>query len=102
MSGINVQKFLNTLWKFTGRKEDKYNLIEKALKVCKVLKVNPLKTPKPDIPSKKAAYDLFCKDIQKTKKELQGVHISKTSAIISKEWKKVKVSDKKMKKYKDI
>ena len=97
-----MQKFLNTLYKLTGGKEDKYNLIEKALKVCKVLKVNPLKTPKPGIPSNKAAYNLFCKDMQKTKKELQGVPISKTSAIISKEWKKVKVSDKKMKKYKDI
>ena len=61
-----------------------------------------LKTPKPDVPSKKNAYNLFCKDIQKMKKGLQSVPVSKTSAIISKEWKKVKASEKKMKKYRDI
>ena len=33
---------------------------------------------------------------------MQGVPFSKASAIISKEWKKVKVSEKKMKKYKDL
>ena len=43
----DMQKFLNTIWKFTG-KED--NFIQKALKVCKVFKVKPLKTPKPDVP----------------------------------------------------
>ena len=90
-----MQKFLNTLSEFTGEKEDKDNFIQTALKVCKVFKVKPLKTPKPDAPSKKTAYNLFCKDIQKTKKELQGVPVSKTSAIISKEWKKVKASEKK-------
>ena len=97
-----MQKFFNTLWEFTGGKEDKDNFIQKALKVCKVFKVKPLKTPKPDVPSKKTAYNLFCKDIRKTKKELQGVPVSKASAIISKEWKKVKASEKKMKKYKDL
>ena len=97
-----MQKFLNTLWEFTGEKEDKDNFIQKALKVCKVFKVKPLKTPKPDVPSKKTAYNLFCKDIRKTKKELQGVPVSKASAIISKEWKKVKASDKKMKKYNEL
>ena len=45
----DMQKFLNTLWEFTG-KEDKDNFIQKALKVCKVFKVKPLKTPKPDVP----------------------------------------------------
>ena len=85
---------------FTGVKEDNY--IKKELKVCKVFKVKPLKTPKPDAPSKKTAYNLFCKDIRKTRKELQGVPVSKTSAIILKEWKKVKASEKKMKKYKDF
>ena len=64
--------------------------------------MKPFKTPKPDIPSKKTAYNLFCKDIQKTKKEPQGVPVSKVSAIILKEWKKVKASEKKMKKYKDL
>ena len=62
----------------------------------------PLKTPKSNVPSKKTTYNLFFKDIRKTKKELQGVPVSKASAIISKEWKKVKASEKKMKKYKDL
>ena len=39
-----MQKFLNTLWEFTGGKEDKDNFIQKALKVCKAFKVKPLKT----------------------------------------------------------
>ena len=65
-----MQKFLNTLWEFTAGKEDKDNFIQKALKVCKVFKVNPLKIPKPDVPSKKTAYSLFCKDIRNIKKEL--------------------------------
>ena len=95
--------FLNTLWECTGGKEDKENFIQKALKVCKVIKVKPLKTPKPNVPSRMTTYNLFCKDIWKTKKELQGVPVSKASAIISKEWKKVKASKrKKMKKYKDL
>ena len=76
------QNFLNALWKFTRGKEDKDNFIRKALKVGKVFKVKPLKTPKPDVPSKKTAYNLFCKDIRKIKKELQGVLVSKASAII--------------------
>ena len=58
-----MQKFLNTLWEFTGGKDDKDNFIQKALKVCKVFKVKPLKTPKLDNPSKKIAYNLFSKDI---------------------------------------
>ena len=64
--------------------------------------MKPLKTPKPDVPSKKTAYNTFCKDIRKIKKELQDVSVSKASAIISKEWKKVKASDKKMRKYRDL
>ena len=36
------------------------------------------------------------------KKGLQGVPVSKESAIIRKEWKKVKASDKRMKKYRDL
>ena len=62
------QNFLNTLWEFTRGKEDKDNFIQKALKVCKVFKVKPLRTPKPDVPSRKGAYNLFCKDIQRSKK----------------------------------
>ena len=80
MSQIDMQKFINTLREFTGRKEDKDNFIQKTFKVLK-----PSKTPKSDVPSKKIAYDLFCKDIRKTKKEFQGVLVSKASGIISKE-----------------
>ena len=97
-----MQKFLNTLWEFTEGKEGIDNFIQKALKVCKVFKVKPLKTPKLDAPSKKTAYNLFCKDIQKTKKELLGVSVSKASAITSREWKKVKANENKMEKYKDL
>ena len=35
------EKFLNTLWEFTGGKEDKGNFIQKALKVCKIFEVKP-------------------------------------------------------------
>ena len=98
MSEINMHKIFNTLWEFTGGKEDKDNFIQQVLKKCKVFKVKPLKAPRPDLPSKKAAYNLSCKDIRIIKKELQGVPVSKASATISKEWKKVKASDKKMKK----
>ena len=98
----NMKKFLNTLWEFIGGKEDKDNFIQKALKVCKVFKVKPLKIPKPDVLSKKTAYNLFYREIRKTKKELQGVPVSKASAIILTEWKKINTSEKKLKKYKDL
>ena len=97
-----MQKLLNVLWEFTGGKEDKDNFIQKTLNVCKVFKVKPLKKPRPDVPSKKIAYNLFCKDTRKIKKELQCVPVSMASAIILKERKKVKASNKKMKKYKDL
>ena len=61
------KQFLNTLWELTGGKEDKDNFIQKVLKVCKVFNMKPLKTLKPDFPSKKTAYNLFCKDIRKIK-----------------------------------
>ena len=48
---------------------------------------------------KRGQIQFFCKDIRKIKKELQGVPVSKASAIILKEWKKVKESNKKIKKY---
>ena len=64
--------------------------------------MKPLKAPKLDVPSKKTIHNLLCKDIRKMKKELQSVSVSKVSAIVSKHWKKVKDSNKKMKKYKDI
>ena len=82
-----MQNFLNTLWEFTGGKDDQDNFIQKALKVCEVFKVKPLMTPKPDVPSKKIVYNLFSKDIR---------------AIISKEQKKVKATNKKMKKYRNL
>ena len=82
MSEINMQNFLNMLWEFTGGKEGKDDFIQKALKLCKVFKVKPLKTPRSDVPSRKTAYNLFCKDIRKIKKELQGVPDCKASAII--------------------
>ena len=97
-----MQNFLNTLWDFTGGKEDKDNFIQKTLKVCKVIKVKPLNATRPDVPSKKTAYNLFCKDIWKIKKELQGVPVSKASDIILKEWKNTKASDKNMKKYREL
>ena len=50
-----MQNFLNTLWEFTGVIKDKDNFIQKALKLCKVFKVKPLKRPKPDFLSKKIA-----------------------------------------------
>ena len=50
-----MHKIFNTLWEFTGGKEDKDNFIQKVLKKCKVFKVKPLKAPRPDLPSKKAA-----------------------------------------------
>ena len=97
-----MQKLLNTLWEFTGGKEDKDNFIQKAFKVAKVFKVKLLKIPKLYVPSKNTSYNLFCKDIRKTKKELQGLPVSKASAIISKKRKKVKASDNKMKKYRNL
>ena len=94
---------LNTLWEFTrGVEGDKDSFIQKALKVCKTFKVKSLKTPRLDVPAKKTTYYLFFKDMRETKKELKGVAVSKASATISKEWKKVKASDKKMKKYRDL
>ena len=60
--------FLNTLWEFTGGKEDKDIFIQKALRVWKVFKVKPLKTPKPDVPSKKTACNIFCKTSERSKK----------------------------------
>ena len=65
-----MQKFLNTLWEFTVGKEDKNNFIQKALKACKVFKVKPSKTPRPDVPSKNTAYNLFFRNIEKIKKKV--------------------------------
>ena len=40
--------------------------------------------------------------MRETNEELMGVTVSKASAIISKEWKKVEASNKKMKKYREL
>ena len=102
-TNMHTTALLNTLWEFTrGVEDDKDIFMQKALKVFKTFKVKSLKTPKPDAPAKKIAYNLFYKDMQATKEELKGAPVSKASAIISKEWKKVKASDKKMKKYRDL
>ena len=90
MPGTNMHTtaLLNTLWQVTrGIEEDKDSFIQKALKVFKTFKVKSLKTPKLDVPAKKTAYNLFCKDMQETKEELKGVPVCKASTIISKEWK---------------
>ena len=96
------QNFLNMFWEVSVGKEIKDNFIQKALKVCKVFKVKPLRKTKPDVPSKKTAYNLFYKDIRKIKEELQGDPVSKASAIISEVLKKVKASDTKMEKHRDL
>ena len=63
-----MQNLLNTFWEFTVEKEDKDNIIEKALKVCKVFKVKPLRTPKPDVPSRRRHTICFAKTLEKLKK----------------------------------
>ena len=89
---MHTTALLNTLWEFTRVVEDnKDSFIQKALKVFKTFKVKSLKTPKLDVPAKKTACNLFCKDMQETKEELKGVTVSKASAIILKEWKKLKL-----------
>ena len=67
-----MQKFLNKLWEFIGRKKDKDNFVQKALKVCKVFKVKPLKTSKPDVQSRKTVYNLFCKEHSKDQNRVAG------------------------------
>ena len=69
--------------------------------MCKTFKVKSLKTPKLDVPRKITAYKLLYKDKQE-KKELKDATVSQASAVISREWEKVKASDKKMKKYSEL
>ena len=100
---MHTTALLNTLCKFTGGAEDnKDSFLQKALKVFKTFKVKSLKTPKVGVPAKKTTYNLFCKDMRETNEELKGVTVTKASAIISKEWTKVKANDKKMQKYRDL
>ena len=62
MPETHTTALLNTLWEFTrGVEEDNNSFIQKALKVCKTFKIKSLKTPKPDVPAKKTAYNMFCK-----------------------------------------
>ena len=101
-TSIHTTPLLNTLLEFTrGVKDDKDSFIQKALKVFKAFNVKSLKTPELDVPAKNTTYSLFCKDMRETNEEFKGIIVSKSSAIILKEWKKVKARDKKMKKYKD-
>ena len=72
-----MQKLLNTLREFPAGKENKDNFIKKALKLCKVFKVKPLKTPKPDISSKKTAYDLFAEIFERPKKSCREFRFPK-------------------------
>ena len=97
-----MQNFLNTLGEFSREKEDKDNFIQKALKVCKAFKVKPLKAPRPDVPSKKTAYNLFCKDIRKTKKELKGVSVSKESAVCRRTGEKLRPATRRCKSRKNF
>ena len=84
-------------------KRSKKTSLKRHLKCVKSVKVKPLKASKLDVPSKKTIHNLLlCKDIRKIKKELQSASVFKASAIVSKQWKKVKDSHKKMKKYKDL
>ena len=85
-ASIHTTALLNTLWKVTsGIEDNKDSFIQKALKVCKFFKVNSLKASKLDVPTKKTAHNLFCKDMQETKQELKGVTVFKASPIILKE-----------------
>ena len=68
MSETNMQKFLNTLWEFTGEKEDKDIFIQTPLQECKILKVKSLKTPKPGVPLKKRHTICFAKTFERPKK----------------------------------
>ena len=62
MPETHTTALLNALWEFTrGVEEDNNSFIQKALKVCKTFKIKSLKTPKPDVPAKKTAYNMFCK-----------------------------------------
>ena len=99
---MHTTAVLNTLWEFTrGVEGDRDRFIKKALKVFKTFKVRSLKTSKPDVPAKKTANNLIYKDMQETA-ELKGATIPQASAIISREWKKVKASNENRQKYRDL
>ena len=101
-TSMHTTAVLNTLWEFTrGVEGDRDRFIKKALKVFKTFKVRSLKTSKPDVPAKKTANNLIYKDMQETA-ELKGATIPQASPIISREWKKVKASNEKRQKYRDL
>lgn len=101
-TSMHTTAVLNTFWEFTrGVEGDRDGFIKKALKVFKTFKVRSIKTSKPDVPAKKTAHNLFWKDMQETA-ELKGTIILQASAIISREWKKVKASSEKRQKYRDL
>ena len=57
---MHTTALINTIWEFSrGVEKDKDRFIQKALKVCKNFNVNCLKTPKLDVPAKKAACNFF-------------------------------------------
>ena len=86
------ENFLNKLWELTrGLEEDRDRCIQKALKVCKTFKVRFLKTPNLDVSPKKTAYNHFYKDMRKKKEKLKSITVSQASAIILREWKKLKL-----------
>lgn len=101
-TSMHTTAVLNTFWEFTrGVEGDRDGFIKKALKVFKTFKVRSIKASKPDVPAKKTAHNLFCKDMQETA-ELKGTIILQASAIISREWKKVKARNEKRQKYRDL
>ena len=84
-----MQKFLNTLWEFTGVKEDNDNFIQKAFKVCKVFKVKPLKNQSLMFHQRRQHSICFAKTFEGLRKSCRVL-------------KKVKASEKKMKKDKEL
>ena len=90
-TSMHTTTLLNTLYEFTrGVEDDKDSFIQKALKKFKTIEVRSLNTPRLDVPAKKTAYKLFCKDVRKINEDLKDVPVSKASAIISKEGKKLR------------
>ena len=60
--------------------------------MCKVFKVKPLKTPKPDVHQRRQHTIYSAERFERPKKSCRVFQFP--SAIISKEWKKVKASEK--------
>ena len=72
-TSTHTTALLNTLWEFNrGAEDEKDSFIQKALKVFKIFKVKPLKTPKLGVLAKKKTYNLFCKNMRDTNEELRA------------------------------